>query len=157
MGLVSSLAKKVVGKVLGKQSPAAAAPRATATPAARSSAPDEPVAEAEGLARIECGAQELKERLDAGEFVVTVDVREPAELLGGMLPDARHIPLGQLESRWEELKDANEIVCYCAAGGRSLRAAQLLRSKGLFNATSLEGGFGAWRAIGGAVTTPAKG
>ena len=67
----------------------------------------------------------------------------------GAIPHALHIPLDQLEARWETVKDANEIVCYCAAGMRSLKAAELLRSKGLFNATSLEGGLGAWTGIGG--------
>ena len=54
-----------------------------------------------------------------------------------------------MEERWEELKDANEIVCYCAAGMRSMRAATLLRSKGLINATSLSSGVGSWTGAGG--------
>lgn len=163
MGLVRSLAKKVVGRVLGRDEAApaeksapAAAPRPAAPVAARSTPPaaTEPSADAESLARIECGAQELRERLEAGESVVTVDVREPAETSGGIIPGARLIPLRQLYERWEELKDANEIVCYCAGGGRSLEAATFLRQKGLFNATSMEGGFFAWRQVGGKVTQP---
>ena len=50
--------------------------------------------------------------------------------------------------RWEELKDANEVVCYCAGGARSYNAAMLLRQNGIFNATSMEGGITAWKAIG---------
>lgn len=159
MGLVRSLAKKVVGRVLGREEkPAAAAARPSTPPppAARREepAPEEPVADAESLATIECGAQELKERLDAGESVVIVDVREPFETAQGILPEARLIPLRQLYERWEELKDANEIVCYCAGGGRSLEAATFLRKKGLFNATSMEGGMFAWRSIQGQVVNP---
>lgn len=82
---------------------------------------------------------------------MVLDVRTPGEVAGGVLPSARHIPLDELEDRWEELTGADEIVCYCAAGMRSLRAARLLRSKGLINATSLEGGIQAWMGIGGSV------
>jgi rhodanese-related sulfurtransferase len=106
------------------------------------------------FAQMECGAQELKERLEAGEDVVVVDVREHHEVKSGILPDAVHIPMGQLPARWEELAEANEIVCYCAAGIRSYDTAAFLRTKGLFNATSLEGGISAWRAIGGETPKP---
>lgn len=116
--------------------------------------PDEQLAEA--LATIECGAQELWERIGAGEPVTVVDVREPFEMLAGVLPDAIAIPLGELPSRWRELESANEIVCYCASGVRSLEAARLLRDNGLFNATSLDGGIGAWMAVGGAVVRPGQ-
>lgn len=111
---------------------------------------------AEALATIACGAQELWERIGAGEPVTVVDVREPFETLAGVLPDAIAIPLGELPSRWRELESANEIVCYCASGARSLEAARLLRDNGLFNATSLDGGIGAWMAAGGAVVRPGQ-
>ncbi len=161
MGL-RSLAKKMIGQVLGRgEAPARPAPAPTrpAPPTASpvkvvEAAPGEPVADGEALATIECGAQELKERLDAGETVVIVDVREPFETQQGILPHARLIPLRQLYERWEELKDANEIVCYCAGGGRSLEAATFLRQKGLFNATSMEGGMFAWRSVNGQVVMP---
>lgn len=163
MGLLRSLAKNVVGRVLGRDeapqparpaSPKSAPAQAVERSTAAATSATEPSADAESLARIECGAQELKERLDAGETVVTVDVREPAETSGGVIPGARLIPLREIYTRWEELKDANEIVCYCAGGGRSLEAATFLRQKGLFNATSMEGGFFAWRQIGGQVGRP---
>lgn len=110
--------------------------------------PPPPPAPASNLATIECGAQELWERVQAGENVVIVDVREPFEREQfGFLKDSLHIPLRELSIRWEELKEANEIVCYCAAGARSYNAAMLLRDNGLFNATSLEGGIAAWKAI----------
>jgi rhodanese-related sulfurtransferase len=104
------------------------------------------------LANIECDPQELKERLGAGEDIVLLDVRTDAEVSGGQIPKALHIPLDQLPERWEVVKDANEVVCYCAGGMRSLKAAELLRGHGVFNATSLEGGLGAWTGIGGELT-----
>lgn len=167
MGLVVNIAKKLVNRALGRQSSPAQPPSRPAAPveapapavaaAPRASEPvnpEEPSADAEALARIECGAQELKERLDAGESVVIVDVREPFETAQGILPEAKLIPLRQLYERWEELKSANEIVCYCAGGGRSLEAATFLRQKGLFNATSMEGGMFAWRSVNGKVVPP---
>ena len=105
------------------------------------------------MATIECGAQELWERVQAGESVIIVDVREDFERVqSGFLEGALHIPLRELSTRWEELKEANEIVCYCAAGARSYNAAMLLRDNGLFNATSLEGGIAAWKAISAPVS-----
>lgn len=110
-----------------------------------------PVANAESLANIEAGCQEVKERVEAGEPVLLLDVRTPAETAGGIIPGAKLIPLDQLESRWAEVKDANELICYCASGKRSLTAAKLLRDKGIFNTTSLEGGIATWQRLGGAV------
>jgi adenylyltransferase/sulfurtransferase len=106
------------------------------------------------MSNIECGAQELKERLDAGEPVTILDVREAHETSGGIIEGALRIPLGQLESRWEELKQADEVVCYCALGARSLQAAGLLRSKGVDNATSMDGGVLAWQEAGGTLVQP---
>ena len=65
-------------------------------------------------------------------------------------------PLPELERRWVEVKDKNEIVCYCRSGKRSLQAATFLREKGVFNATSLEGGVIAWESFGGKLV-PQKG
>jgi rhodanese-related sulfurtransferase len=106
------------------------------------------------FAQMECGAQELKERLEAGEGVMVVDVRESREIKNGMLPSAVHIPMRELPARWKEVAEANEIVCYCVSGTRSYDMTMFLRSKGLFNATSLAGGISAWRAIGGETPLP---
>ncbi len=141
----------------------ATAPAASPSPAPRATARaaveqhlgnDDQLAEA--LATIACGAQELVERIDAGEPVTLLDVREPFETLGGVVPEAIRIPLGELPARWRELEAADEVVCYCDSGARSLEAARLLRANGLFNATSLDGGIGAWMGVGGRVVRPAQ-
>jgi rhodanese-related sulfurtransferase len=145
--MIRSTLKSMLKKVLGQadSSPSSAPPLRPAKAAPNNNLGSE-------LASIECGAQEVRERLEAGEPVVIVDVREIFELeQSGMLIGALHIPLRELPARWEELADADEIVCYCAAGARSLNAAHLLRENGLFNATSMEGGIAAWKAIGGQV------
>ena len=133
--------RRIIKKLLGKKTPAP-------TPSKKPPSTPPPPAPATELATIECGAQELHERLQAGEKVVIVDVREEFERTQfGFLEGSVHIPLRELSTRWEELKEADEIVCYCAAGARSYNAAMLLRENGLFNATSLEGGISAWKAI----------
>ena len=145
MGIRNTL-KGIVKRALGMDD---GGPKRPPAPPREVPKPDSPDEDYSAMANIECGAQELKERLDTGEQIVIVDVRTPAEVAGGVVPGAVHIELNQLEARWKELEDANEIVCYCAAGARSFRAATLLREKGLINATSLEGGIGAWTDAGG--------
>ncbi len=87
--------------------------------------------------------EELKKKMDAGEEVVLLDVREPFEYeianLGGVL-----IPLGELPQRLDELDPSREIVVYCHSGVRSLQAAAFLRSRGFASTKSLSGGISAW-------------
>lgn len=88
-------------------------------------------------------ATQLINRRDA----VVLDVREPAEYAAGHLPNARHIPLGQLGSRLKELEKFKErpIVITCASGSRSGSALGLLRKNGFKEAVNLKGGVAAWQ------------
>jgi adenylyltransferase/sulfurtransferase len=87
---------------------------------------------------------ELAALLDArGSAPVLLDVREPFEWQIVRLPEARHVPLGQLPSRLHELEPGREIIAYCHSGVRSLQAVSLLRGAG-FSARSLAGGIDAW-------------
>lgn len=88
--------------------------------------------------------RELKAALDRGEDLLLLDVREPFEHDLGHLPGCCLIPLGQLEARLGELGRNARIVAYCKAGGRSLRAADLLRAHGFADVRDLEGGILAW-------------
>lgn len=151
--MIRRLAKKVFGK-LRNEGPSTPAPRA-APPAGTTSA--DAMLEGEDMATIDAGCQEVKERIDCGEPVVLLDVRQPEETAQGVIPGAICIPLPELEARWHEVKDCDEVVCYCAAGGRSLKAATFLRNNGVFNATSLEGGIGEWMRIGGEVGPASNG
>jgi rhodanese-related sulfurtransferase len=151
--MIRKLAKRLLKRLGGENDQAASPPRPVQE---RPQAPS-PVPQTD-LSNIECGAQELRERVEAGEEVVIVDVREQHELdATGVIEGALHIPLREISVRWEELKEANEIVCYCAMGGRSYNAAMLLRKNGLFNATSMDGGMTQWRAIGAKTVPAAKG
>lgn len=153
MGLLRSLARRVRDRLVG-EAPAAAAPASRPPPAPKPA----PVIEEDEAARfsnMERGAQEVKERVNAGEPVLLLDVREPYETAGGVIPGALLIPLGQLPARWKELEKRDEVVVYCAAGMRSYQAAAFLRDQGIQNATSMEGGISAWMQLGGTVKPPA--
>jgi len=87
--------------------------------------------------------EELKKRLDAGEDLFVLDVREPNEYqianLGGYL-----IPLGDLPKRVNELDSSREIVAHCKMGGRSAKAVDFLRQAGFKKVRNLAGGITAW-------------
>lgn len=88
-------------------------------------------------------AQEVQERLEAGEQLNIIDVREADEVAEGKIPEAVHIPLGLVEFRMNELDKNKEYFVVCHAGGRSARAVQFLDSQG-YNVTNIAGGMLAW-------------
>ncbi len=98
----------------------------------------------------EVDAPRARERLDRGEGVALVDVRERAEWDEGHLPHALHIPRGNLESRIEGfLPDRSQpVILYCATGNRSALAARTLAELGYENVASLTGGFTEWKRNG---------
>jgi adenylyltransferase/sulfurtransferase len=87
--------------------------------------------------------EELKRRLDAGDNIYVLDVREPHEYqicnIGGHL-----IPLSDLPNRLSELDKNSEIVAHCKMGGRSAKAVDLLRKSGFKNVRNMTGGILAW-------------
>ncbi|HEX3157072.1 MAG TPA: MBL fold metallo-hydrolase [Gemmatimonadaceae bacterium] len=90
---------------------------------------------------------ELAERLATSDVTV-LDVRNRAEWEAGHLPGVPNIPLGQLETRLQELPRDRPLVLHCQSGGRSAIAASVLRAHGFHNVENLTGGFTAWRAAG---------
>jgi adenylyltransferase/sulfurtransferase len=92
----------------------------------------------------ELSPQQVKRRLDAGEPLQLLDVREPWECAIARLPASVNIPLGEIPARWQQLDRASEIVVLCKAGGRSRRAAQFLSSQGFSRVANLSGGIDAW-------------
>ncbi len=84
--------------------------------------------------------------------VTILDVRQPNEYQNGHIPGATLIPLPQLERRIAELDPQKPTVVYCAVGGRSRIAAQMLMCKGFGEVFNLTGGIRAWEsqtALGG--------
>jgi molybdopterin/thiamine biosynthesis adenylyltransferase/rhodanese-related sulfurtransferase/molybdopterin converting factor small subunit len=88
--------------------------------------------------------KELKARLDAGDDLVLLDVREPNEWNIVRLPGARFIPVNSVTQRAAELSTADEIVVYCKGGVRSARAVDTLRGLGFRKLWNLKGGITAW-------------
>jgi adenylyltransferase/sulfurtransferase len=91
----------------------------------------------------EMQVEELKRRLDAGEDLFILDVREPHEYqicnLNGHL-----IPLNDLPKRINELDSSREIVAHCKMGGRSAKAVAFLQQSGFTKVHNLAGGITAW-------------
>jgi rhodanese-related sulfurtransferase len=89
-------------------------------------------------------AKEVNERIVRGEKLFIVDVREPWEHDLCRIPGARLIPLGMLPANLNALLDAEDVICYCHHGMRSLDAAAWLRKQGVESARSLAGGIERW-------------
>jgi molybdopterin/thiamine biosynthesis adenylyltransferase/rhodanese-related sulfurtransferase len=88
--------------------------------------------------------QELKEKMDKGDALVLVDVREPHEIAISELPGSVKIPLGTLSSNVNKLSTADDIVVHCRTGARSARAVQFLMSAGFRKVWNLTGGIDRW-------------
>jgi sulfur-carrier protein adenylyltransferase/sulfurtransferase len=91
----------------------------------------------------EITAIELKERLDHGDRLVVLDVREPQEYQINRIDGSALIPLGELPQRYQELDPSTEIVAQCKSGMRSAKAADFLRQKG-YRVSNLKGGILGW-------------
>ncbi len=90
-------------------------------------------------------ATELKQRLDNGEDVQIVDVREANEVAIGRIPNSIHIPLAQVLERMSEIDPSRDTVVHCKMGGRSARAIEALQRSGYTGSLSnLTGGIIAW-------------
>lgn len=87
---------------------------------------------------------ELLNKLDGNEKVTVLDVREPAEYAFGHVPGAINIPLGELENRFEELNNVDNLHVICRTGSRSDFAAQKLTEKGFRNVKNVVPGMKDW-------------
>ena len=93
----------------------------------------------------EITATELKQRLDNGEDIQIIDVREDNEYAFNSIPNSVHIPLGQVLSRINEIDPNRETVVHCKMGGRSARAIDALQRSGFTGKlANLKGGILAW-------------
>jgi len=91
----------------------------------------------------EIRANELKQKLDAGEKLKIIDVREVEEIEMGKIPEAKHIPLGQIPERLTELDKKEHYYMVCRSGGRSGNACHFLTQNG-YNVTNVIGGMLEW-------------
>jgi molybdopterin/thiamine biosynthesis adenylyltransferase/rhodanese-related sulfurtransferase len=107
------------------------------------------VAPAPALAEVaawEITPAQLKDKLDRGEEMTIIDVREPHEWQIANLASygARLIPLGQFPQRLNDINPADDIVVHCKVGGRSAQAYEVLQQAGYTRIKNLKGGILAW-------------
>ena len=90
---------------------------------------------------------ELKQRLDAGERLALIDVREPSEFQQARIESAELIPMRTVPAQLQKIEgysDEGDIVVFCHHGVRSLQVADWLRQNGVSNAQSMAGGIDRW-------------
>ena len=98
----------------------------------------------------ETNVRETKQRLDAGELLTLIDVREESEWARGRLPGAIHMGRGIIERDIENTipDKATPIVLYCGGGYRSALVADNLQKMGYTNVLSMDGGWRGWTEAG---------
>lgn len=92
--------------------------------------------------------QELKQRMDAGEDLHLLDVRNPDEYEADNI-GAKLIPLGDLPHSLDEIEDwkDEEVIVHCRSGKRSAMAQQILEQAGFTNVRNVTGGMLAWNEM----------
>ncbi len=100
--------------------------------------------QAEAASHWDITVTDLEQRLQQGNHLKIIDVREPHEWEISHIEGATLIPLGTLAARMNELDSAEEIVLQCKSGARSMRALELLRTAGFRKLKNLKGGINAW-------------
>lgn len=88
--------------------------------------------------------RQIKARLDTGEPLILLDVREPFELQISRLDGARNIPMSEINARWQEIPRDQPVVVFCHTGVRSANLIAALREAGYDNLINLAGGIDAW-------------
>ena len=89
----------------------------------------------------------LKQRLDRGDKLELIDVREPWEFETCSIDGSRNIPMTELESCLDSIDTSKETVLICHHGMRSLQIANYLESMGYLRMINLEGGIHAWAQV----------
>lgn len=93
----------------------------------------------------EISATNLKKRIDAGDDIQLIDVRQPDEWAFAKIEGAKLIPLGDILKRMDEIDQTRETVIHCKMGGRSGKAIELMQQCGFSGELkNLKGGITAW-------------
>ena len=98
----------------------------------------------DGAAVPAISVRDLKARMEAGDSIVLLDVREPFEYEIARIDGSALIPLSELPERLDELDPGKEIVALCKTGARSASAVKFLQGAGYTRALNLGGGIDAW-------------
>lgn len=87
---------------------------------------------------------DIKQRIDAGDDLLLIDVREPDELRIASVEGAHAYPMSQAMSWIDDLPRDRELVIMCHHGSRSMQVASALAQRGHTNLTNMQGGIDAW-------------
>ncbi|KAA9004015.1 rhodanese-like domain-containing protein [Paenibacillus spiritus] len=87
---------------------------------------------------------ELRRRMEAGDKLRLIDVREDDEVVFGMIEGAEHIPMNDIPDRAQELGQEEPIVFICRSGARSQRVCEYLSHHGYRSVANLSGGMIGW-------------
>ena len=87
---------------------------------------------------------ELQKKLEAGEKLELVDVREDEEVAAGMIPGAKHIKMMEIPNRMNELEREKEYIIICRSGARSSNVCHYLQDQG-YKVRNMVGGMLEWR------------
>lgn len=90
--------------------------------------------------------KELRKRLQNGENVYMIDVREDEEVAAGMISGAKHIPMGEIPTRLNDIPKDQEVIFICRSGGRSQHVCEYLSHQGHTNVVNMKGGMLQWAA-----------
>jgi rhodanese-related sulfurtransferase len=96
---------------------------------------------------LEISARDVQQRIDAGEKLHLIDVREPNEFAVAKIEGASLIPMRQVPGELQELEkraDEAPLIVFCHHGVRSLNVVDWLRRQGVENCVSMAGGIDAW-------------
>jgi len=93
---------------------------------------------------LEITPREVKRKLDGGEKLLLVDVREPHEHTICHIEGATLIPMGTIPANLQRLDADEDVICVCHHGMRSLDVANWLRAQGVKSAKSMAGGIDRW-------------
>ncbi|WP_296810695.1 rhd_2599 family sulfurtransferase [Thiocapsa sp.] len=96
----------------------------------------------------EIDSESLHGRIASGEDVLLVDIRTPAEVAQGAIPDAMQLPMHLIPIRISELPKDRDVVLYCRSGARSYQACAYMMQQGYDRVLNLRGGIIAWARHG---------
>ncbi len=96
---------------------------------------------------LEISVTELKEKLDSGDKLQLVDVRETWELEICQITGVKNLPMSEIANRAQDVEKNVETIVICHHGGRSMQVAMWLEQQGFGEMTNLAGGMDAWAAV----------
>ena len=102
----------------------------------------------------EIDSVELQQLLSAGGGVNLLDIRSEAEVMQGVLPASRHLPMRLLPLKIGEFPADQDVILYCRSGARSAHACMYLMQQGFKNVINLRGGILDWARHGFEIVAP---